>query len=1078
MLIYVARNGERLGPYERSELDDLLKKEGQTPAPDFYWHEGLSGWEPFEHLPAEPSEHPVAEPSERHSRKALLSTPPAIPVLSAAIFDPIPQLSVSAAEIAPEGPTHASERPEPEPLVEKIPAPILELDEPLVLPLEVDSTQPEPASVEETAAAEAPSFTAPLKPAELKSLLTEPVPSPFSEVTDEGSSPLAAPAALDVLAPPRPESSAPDLSASQGSISPQAPFDSASPTATSTVKVYRLPSPPPKTFLAEKPARVIGAPLSPARQAAGVLVAAVCGSLLTLAALYPRLDFLSGKASAAAAAPSHHLEGHVPYVSPALASELWAKAEKRDRGEDGRPGNSAEAMALYKQAAQGGFLNAQWTLANRYRNGVGVLRSDAEAARWLKLAAAQGHMQSQVMLGFMYKTGQGVTRNASESVHWYQMAADKGDVDACYQVGMAHEQGAGVAQDFSLAAKWLAKAAGQDHAPAQYALGELYHRGQGVQQDEAQAFSWYEKGARQGYFSAQYALGQAYLLGQGTKAEPEEAAKWFTIAAEQGDSDAQRQLADLYRGGQGLPKQYTRALQWYTKAAEQGDAQAQFALGRAFLRGEGMDRSLSEAAKWLRQAADQGVVIAQAALGKMYREGRGLARSDEQAFKWYQLAAKHRMVEAQAALADMYRKGEGAPKDDKLAFHWFQKAAEGGHTHAMLALAQACEAGRGTEKSDGEALQWYRKAAEAGDPDAQYLLAYHYDSGKGNAQDPAQAVEWYRRAAEQGDRGGQSQVGFKYMLGSGVAKDLVQARYWLSLAAAKDDSITLSDALQKLDGQLTKDQLAEAKRLQAEYAPKPEPLRSSPDTLAMLFTPVTPSLDLPANPNPATADLIKGKNITTGTGFFVDRFGHILTAYHLIQGSANVRVRMEDGTEKKAHVVKVDATNDLALLSVPGSDHPSLLLSSPKTEAKAGAAVFTIGYPIVPETQGLEAKFLDGKLDPAVGKEHPHHLQATLPMQPGLSGSPLLDTRGCVLGLVLPDPSSDGPLQESAQTASHCMALKSSAALTFVESALEARDALPKAPEITPDKLPATPAPETVQAARQASVLILAEGGV
>jgi uncharacterized protein len=129
------------------------------------------------------------------------------------------------------------------------------------------------------------------------------------------------------------------------------------------------------------------------------------------------------------------------------------------------------------------------------------------------------------------------------------------------------------------------------------------------------------------------------------------------------------------------------------------------------------------------------------------------------------------------------------------------------------------------EKNDyATALRLLRPIAEGfGDKDdvvlAQNLLGLMYRKGQGVPQDYAVAVSWYRKAAEQGDEHGQSSLGLLYESGRGVPQDYVLAHMWLNLAAASGSSIA-PGARERVAGQMTPAQIAEAQKLAREWKPK------------------------------------------------------------------------------------------------------------------------------------------------------------------------------------------------------------------------------------------------------------------
>ncbi|HTO65361.1 MAG TPA: hypothetical protein VMM15_29390 [Bradyrhizobium sp.] len=83
-----------------------------------------------------------------------------------------------------------------------------------------------------------------------------------------------------------------------------------------------------------------------------------------------------------------------------------------------------------------------------------------------------------------------------------------------------------------------------------------------------------------------------------------------------------------------------------------------------------------------------------------------------------------------------------------------------------------------------------------------------------------------RKAAEQGDADAQHNLGVTYATGLGASTDLIQAYAWVDLAAAaypegseRDDAAKMRDSVAS---RMTPDQIAQAKKMAAEWKPKPE----------------------------------------------------------------------------------------------------------------------------------------------------------------------------------------------------------------------------------------------------------------
>lgn len=112
--------------------------------------------------------------------------------------------------------------------------------------------------------------------------------------------------------------------------------------------------------------------------------------------------------------------------------------------------------------------------------------------------------------------------------------------------------------------------------------------------------------------------------------------------------------------------------------------------------------------------------------------------------------------------------------------------------------------------------------AEAGDAAAQNNIGYLYRKGYGARIDEAEAAKWYRRAAEQGVPDAMSNLGYMYDEGRGVERDYVQSYKWFLLALRNGNENAAAHLRILEESYLTPAQVAEAKRLAAEWTPKAE----------------------------------------------------------------------------------------------------------------------------------------------------------------------------------------------------------------------------------------------------------------
>lgn len=150
---------------------------------------------------------------------------------------------------------------------------------------------------------------------------------------------------------------------------------------------------------------------------------------------------------------------------------------------------------------------------------------------------------------------------------------------------------------------------------------------------------------------------------------------------------------------------------------------------------------------------------------------------------------------------------------------------------------------------------------------------------------------------------------------------------------------------------------------------------------------------------PAFSDRIdvRGTSLTMGTAFFVTGDGYLVTSYHVVKDGRRIQVQLDEDL-LDAVLVGADQQNDLALLRVDAVRSP-LALRVGSTLAK-GEEVFTLGYPLV-RLQGRDPKATFGRVNALTGPASDERfMQIDVPVQPGNSGGPLLDTSGQVVGVV------------------------------------------------------------------------------
>ena len=136
---------------------------------------------------------------------------------------------------------------------------------------------------------------------------------------------------------------------------------------------------------------------------------------------------------------------------------------------------------------------------------------------------------------------------------------------------------------------------------------------------------------------------------------------------------------------------------------------------------------------------------------------------------------------------------------------------------------------------------------------------------------------------------------------------------------------------------------------------------------------------------------------TSGTGFFISKNGHILTNAHVINNSSKLLVYINK-KEYKAVLITKDVVNDIAIIKIEYNSTPLVLQM--KEKSKIGTEITVLGYPNI-KLQGNDKKATFGYINSTSGVlADKRFLQISAPIQPGNSGSPLVNNKGEVLGII------------------------------------------------------------------------------
>jgi S1-C subfamily serine protease len=139
-----------------------------------------------------------------------------------------------------------------------------------------------------------------------------------------------------------------------------------------------------------------------------------------------------------------------------------------------------------------------------------------------------------------------------------------------------------------------------------------------------------------------------------------------------------------------------------------------------------------------------------------------------------------------------------------------------------------------------------------------------------------------------------------------------------------------------------------------------------------------------------------------GSGFVLDKAGHIVTNYHVVQGATKIEVSFSDQTSHSATIVGSDPSTDLAVLKVDAPVRALTPLPLGNSDlAQVGDQVVAIGNPFGLDrtaTAGIISA-IQRRITAPNGFSIDHALQTDAPINHGNSGGPLLDARGDVVGV-------------------------------------------------------------------------------
>src|ERR1700689_1425224 len=136
-----------------------------------------------------------------------------------------------------------------------------------------------------------------------------------------------------------------------------------------------------------------------------------------------------------------------------------------------------------------------------------------------------------------------------------------------------------------------------------------------------------------------------------------------------------------------------------------------------------------------------------------------------------------------------------------------------------------------------------------------------------------------------------------------------------------------------------------------------------------------------------------------GSGFVIDKEGHILTNYHVVAHATQVEVTLHNRKKYKATVMGTDPPHDLAVIQISAPDLVPAVLGDSRN-LQVGQKVYAIGNPF-----GLAGTMTRGEVSSIRPGREPNGstiddaIQTDAAINPGNSGGPLMNWHGEVIGI-------------------------------------------------------------------------------
>lgn len=150
----------------------------------------------------------------------------------------------------------------------------------------------------------------------------------------------------------------------------------------------------------------------------------------------------------------------------------------------------------------------------------------------------------------------------------------------------------------------------------------------------------------------------------------------------------------------------------------------------------------------------------------------------------------------------------------------------------------------------------------------------------------------------------------------------------------------------------------------------------------------------------------------SGSGAVLDKQGHIITNFHVVEGADEIEVTLASTNSYLATLIGQDKEHDIAVLKIEAAaDELQPIAMGSSSNLRVGQRVYALGNPFGWDgtlTTGIISSLNRNLPSRVVGREMRALIQTDAAMNPGNSGGPLLNTQGQMIGMCVAIATNSG----------------------------------------------------------------------